>query len=133
MWNWIRRDSPSPATPSVLAAPDPPPAAPRGQLKAGPYRLLHEYLRKRYADTVVLTFDRIEDLLGFTLPTEARAMRSPSRERAISKIEPCENMEGVDIAQQLFEMLDAVVAIGLQGTARLGALPRHGFGSTGRD
>jgi len=73
MWNWIRRNSPSPATPSVLAAPDPPPAAPRGQLKAGPYRLLHEYLRKRYADTVVLTFDQIEDLLGFTLPTEARS------------------------------------------------------------
>ena len=71
MWNWIRPASTSPATPSALAAPDPPPAAPRGQVKAGPYRQLHEYLRKRYADTVVLTFDQIEDLLGSSLPAEA--------------------------------------------------------------
>jgi hypothetical protein len=73
MFNWIRRASTSPATPSVVAAPDPPAAAPRGQLKTGPYRMLHEYLRKRYADSVVLTFDQIEDLLGSTLPTEARS------------------------------------------------------------
>jgi hypothetical protein len=71
MWNWIRPASTSPATPSALAAPDPPPAAPRGHVKSGPYRQLHEYLRKRYADTVVLTFDQIEDLLGATLPAEA--------------------------------------------------------------
>jgi hypothetical protein len=63
MWNWIRPASTPPATPSAIAAPDPPPAAPRGQVKSGPYRLLHEYLRKRYADTVVLTFAQIEDLL----------------------------------------------------------------------
>jgi hypothetical protein len=36
--------------------------------KAGPYRLLYEYLEKRYADTVVLTLQQIQDLLGFTLP-----------------------------------------------------------------
>jgi hypothetical protein len=73
MWNWIRRASPSPAMPPVPATLDAPAPVPRGRLKAGPYRLLHDYLRERYADTVVLTFDQIEDLLGSTLPTEARS------------------------------------------------------------
>jgi hypothetical protein len=41
---------------------------------AGPaeYLPLHKYLRDRYADTVVLTFAEIEDLLGFSLPALAR-------------------------------------------------------------
>jgi hypothetical protein len=41
---------------------------------AGPaeYLPLHKYLRDRYADTVVLTFGEIEDLLGFSLPAPAR-------------------------------------------------------------
>jgi len=73
MWDWIRRVSTSPAAPPVLAAPDEPSPAPRGRVKTGPYRLLHDYLRERYADTVVLTFEQIEDLLGSTLPTEARS------------------------------------------------------------
>jgi hypothetical protein len=73
MWNWIRRESPRPAPPSVLDAPDPPAAPPRTQLKTGPYRPLHDYLRKRFADSVVLTFDQIEDLIGSALPAEARA------------------------------------------------------------
>jgi hypothetical protein len=38
-----------------------------------PYRPLHTYLHGRYADTVVLTFNEIEDLLGFALPDAARA------------------------------------------------------------
>jgi len=37
-----------------------------------PYRALHKYLNGRYADTVVLTFGEIEDLLGFGLPDAAR-------------------------------------------------------------
>lgn len=37
-----------------------------------PYRPLHAYLNGRYADTVVLTFGEIEDLLGFALPDAAR-------------------------------------------------------------
>ena len=40
--------------------------------KAGKYRWLYEYLENRYANTVVLTFGQIEDLLGFTLPDPAR-------------------------------------------------------------
>lgn len=39
---------------------------------AGKYRVLYEYLENRYANTVVLTFEQIEDLLGFTLPDLAR-------------------------------------------------------------
>jgi hypothetical protein len=36
------------------------------------YRPLHKYLDGRYADTVVLRFGEIEDLLGFLLPDAAR-------------------------------------------------------------
>jgi hypothetical protein len=36
------------------------------------YRSLHKYLDERYANTVVLTFAEIEDLLGFALPALAR-------------------------------------------------------------
>jgi len=38
----------------------------------GRYVPLYTYLEKRFADTVVLTFAEIEDLLGFTLPEPAR-------------------------------------------------------------
>jgi hypothetical protein len=37
------------------------------------YRPLHKYLDGRYADTVVLTFAEIEDLLGIPLPDAARS------------------------------------------------------------
>ena len=46
-------------------------AMPPRRGKAGPYRLLYEYLEKRYADTVVLTLQQIQDLLGFSLPEPA--------------------------------------------------------------
>lgn len=36
------------------------------------YRALHKYLEDRYADTVVLRFTEIEDILGFKLPGIAR-------------------------------------------------------------
>ena len=39
---------------------------------SGKYVLLYKYLENRYANTVVLTFKEIEDLLGFTLPDQAR-------------------------------------------------------------
>jgi len=38
----------------------------------GKYKVLYAYLDNRYANTVVLTFAQIEDLLGFTLPDSAR-------------------------------------------------------------
>jgi len=43
--------------------------------QAAKYRHLYEYLEKRYANTVVLTFGQVEDLLGFSLPDLARADR----------------------------------------------------------
>ena len=39
------------------------------------YRALYIYLEHRYASVVVLTFEQIEALLGFTLPTPARTER----------------------------------------------------------
>jgi hypothetical protein len=39
---------------------------------AGKYQRLYEYLEARYADTVVLTFQQVEDILGFALPDRAR-------------------------------------------------------------
>jgi hypothetical protein len=38
----------------------------------GRYEPLCRYVENRYADTVVLTFAEVEDLLGFTLPDTAR-------------------------------------------------------------
>jgi hypothetical protein len=43
-----------------------------GRSFAGPYLGLYTYLDRRFADTVVLTFAQIEDLLGFALPAAAR-------------------------------------------------------------
>ena len=45
---------------------------PKGRVMAGQYQLLYRYLEDRYANTVVLTFAEIEDLLGFALPDQAR-------------------------------------------------------------
>jgi hypothetical protein len=36
------------------------------------YPFLYKYLAERYADRVVLTFQQMEDLLGFALPPPAR-------------------------------------------------------------
>ena len=39
------------------------------------YRALYTYLEQRYASVVVLTFEQMEALLGFALPTTARTDR----------------------------------------------------------
>lgn len=59
---------------NLLKRPSPAPATPKPQPVAVPaeYLSLHKYLADRYANTVVLTFSEIEDLLGFTLPDLAR-------------------------------------------------------------
>jgi hypothetical protein len=41
----------------------------------GKYVLLYKYLEERYANSVVLTFAQIEDLLGFALPEQAHRDR----------------------------------------------------------
>ena|SRR2546423_15444709 len=50
-------------------------ANPQKRVMSGTYVLLYKYLENRYADTVVLTFAEIEDLLGFALPEQARLHR----------------------------------------------------------
>ena len=40
---------------------------------AAEHRVLHKYLKDRYAEVVVLTFSQIEDLLGARLPVGALA------------------------------------------------------------
>jgi hypothetical protein len=70
MLNWMkhwRRDRP---TGLRFDAPSPETAPPRGM--TGKYVKLYTYLQGRYADTVVLTLAEIEDLLGFSLPDQAR-------------------------------------------------------------
>lgn len=70
MLAWMKRQSTPVDTP-----PEPPePEGAKGQrsVMAGRYVLLYTYLENRFANTVVLTFAEIEDLLGFTLPDLAR-------------------------------------------------------------
>jgi len=69
MLDWMRRRRPAANYQREGRAE---PAKPQGRAMTGQYRLLHKYLENRYADTVVLTFSEIEDLLGFTLPDQAR-------------------------------------------------------------
>jgi hypothetical protein len=45
---------------------------PHKRRMSGKYQALYVYLEHRYADTVVLTFEQIESLLGFALPDGAR-------------------------------------------------------------
>jgi hypothetical protein len=46
--------------------------SPPERTMSGQYLLLYKYLESRYANTIVLTFAEIENLLGFTLPDAAR-------------------------------------------------------------
>lgn len=68
MFEWMRLRRP------VREPPEEKPTAPRRAM-TGKYRLLYDYLEARYANTVVLTFAEIEDLLGFALPGPARLQR----------------------------------------------------------
>ncbi len=55
---------------------------------SGKYLSLYTYLENRYANTVVLTFAEIEDLLGFTLPDQARHQREWWVENATNAPKP---------------------------------------------
>ena len=66
--SWLKRRF---AGPTGEREPIPEPARARSTIQ-GQYRPLHKYLDDRFADTVVLTFSQIEDILGFTLPDPAR-------------------------------------------------------------
>ena len=72
MLEWMKRTL-AVAFPSRASGVEPAQApTPPGRVVSGSYRALYEYLEKRYATTVVLTFAEIEDLLGSTLPERAR-------------------------------------------------------------
>ena len=77
MWKWIKRReliARHLTTSDALAAEQRRGVAIRRAVRvAGKYAPLHEYLVNRYADSVVLTFSQIEDLLGSALPDTARA------------------------------------------------------------
>ena len=53
-----------------------------------PYSGLYAYLAGRYADTVVLTFAEIEDLMGAPLPAPARARPEWWANDAEGKLQP---------------------------------------------
>jgi hypothetical protein len=69
MLEWMKKRAASAHNPP---APGPEAAKPQGRAMSGKYLSLYTYLENRYAQTVVLTFGEIEDLLGFTLPDGAR-------------------------------------------------------------
>jgi hypothetical protein len=73
MLDWLKRQG-SPAHPPRETVSEP--APPQGRAMTGKYLLLYKYLQNRYANTIVLTFAEIEDLLGFTLPDQARLDRA---------------------------------------------------------
>jgi hypothetical protein len=65
---WMKRPRPIEADRSDMQGP----AKPRPFAVPVEYLSLHKYLDGRFANTVVLTFAEIEDLLGFALPEIAR-------------------------------------------------------------
>lgn len=62
--------------PAASAAPPSSPARHKPADVPSEYRAFYDYLDRRYATTVVLTFLDIEALLGFSLPNAARSDRS---------------------------------------------------------
>ena len=71
MLDWLKKRA-STAYGQGEVAPAAKTAKPHGRVMTGQYLLLYKYLENRYANTVVLTFAEIEDLLGFALPDQAR-------------------------------------------------------------
>ena len=69
-WLW-KRGSSAAHRPKVFGDVRTPPIC----VMSGPYLRLYTYLEQRYADTLVLTFAQIEDLLGFALPDAAGLRR----------------------------------------------------------
>ena len=76
MWKWIKRGESIARhlmTSDAPRAERPASRAPgRAAKVSDKYASLHEYLANRFADSVVLTFAQLEDLLGCALPDSAR-------------------------------------------------------------
>src|SRR4030081_3676542 len=72
MWDFLKRRGSAAQDERqsrVEAAPSP------KRVTCGKGQLLYKYLSERYAQRVVLKFSEIEDLLGFSLPDQARHHR----------------------------------------------------------
>jgi len=69
MLDWLKTRARTAAPPRAAHAET---GRPPRRIPSGKYLLLYEYLEHRYADTVVLTFAQIEDLVGSALPDRAR-------------------------------------------------------------
>ena len=67
MLSWLKR---RPREETIEVRDDAAPPQGHGMSKA--FLALHDYLKNRYADVVVLTFAQMEDLLGSPLPAPAR-------------------------------------------------------------
>ena len=67
-WAWARWWTAAPAPQRRVSVVPAQPAAPRVGAR---YSALYTYLERRYASTVVLTFEQMESLLGFSLPAPA--------------------------------------------------------------
>jgi hypothetical protein len=67
--DWLKRRV---STPIHVREADVDTAEPHGRTMSGKFLPLFKYLEERYAQTVVLTLGEIEDLLGFSLPEQAR-------------------------------------------------------------
>lgn len=77
-WRAWRQAAPGDDNPAPRATPasPTPPARHKPADVPSEYRAFHDYLERRYATTVVLTFLDIEALLGFSLPNAARIDRA---------------------------------------------------------
>jgi hypothetical protein len=73
MLKWLRAQLGPTRVERPRVAEPPPRRALTRRTFSGPYLLLHTYLDRRFADTIVLTFAQIEDLIGFALPAAALA------------------------------------------------------------
>ena len=68
MFDWWKKSATLRESPADLRR-EPVPAV---RTPGGRYDPVCRYVENRYADTVVLTFAEVEDLLGFSLPDPAR-------------------------------------------------------------
>jgi hypothetical protein len=68
MFDWWKKSGPARADQPDMRRDHPRAVRPPG----GRYEPVCRYVENRYADTVVLTFAEVEDLLGFSLPDLAR-------------------------------------------------------------
>jgi hypothetical protein len=84
MLGWTKKESiPTHSRAAVSKA-----TRPQGRVMSGPYLVLFEYLEKRYANRVVLTFAQIEDLLGAALPTQAHLDQEWWTDATVDVVQP---------------------------------------------